>query len=248
MSPITLRVLDGADRGRVFEALQPPVTIGREEGNSIQLNDDRVSRFHVKIQEDHARLVLTDLESTNGTKVNGEDIQLRILRAGDMITVGRSVLLFGTRDEIADKLRRGRSRRPSNGPRSDSDVASRASHPFDARRGGSDRRRNDDEGSSSSGVVDDGSLEFDLNNGAGFFESSRQLGSPPELPERLSPGQAAQLSEVLEYLHVQLRQLLRSGRIEEDDGRVDVGVDRWQAMLDLQWQIAEYLRQIGHPE
>src|SRR6187401_3112733 len=85
---ITIRVLDGADRGRVFDNLLPPISIGREEGNSIQLNDERVSRYHVKIQEDHNRLVITDLESTNGTKVNGEDIQLRILRYGDMIQLG----------------------------------------------------------------------------------------------------------------------------------------------------------------
>jgi len=50
MGGITLRILDGADRGRVFGDLMPPVTIGREEGNSIQLNDERVSRFHLKIQ------------------------------------------------------------------------------------------------------------------------------------------------------------------------------------------------------
>ena len=37
---------------RVYEDLETPITIGREEGNAIQLNDDRVSRFHVKIQED----------------------------------------------------------------------------------------------------------------------------------------------------------------------------------------------------
>ncbi len=89
IAQLTIRILDGADRGRVYENLPTPVTIGREEGNTIQLNDDRVSRFHVKIQEDHDKLVLTDLESTNGTKVNGEDIQLRILRYGDMISVGR---------------------------------------------------------------------------------------------------------------------------------------------------------------
>src|SRR6188768_1671128 len=105
MSSITLRVLDGADRGRVFNDLIAPVTIGREEGNTIQLNDERVSRYHVKIQEDHAKLVLTDLESTNGTKVNGEDITLRILRFGDIIMLGRSMLLFGTRDQIAQRLR-----------------------------------------------------------------------------------------------------------------------------------------------
>src|SRR5688500_14757800 len=103
---ITIRVLDGADRGRVFQNLVPPVTIGREEGNTIQLNDERVSRYHVKIQEDNNRLVLTDLDSTNGTKVNGEDIQLRILKFGDMIALGRSVLLFGSREQIAGRLAR----------------------------------------------------------------------------------------------------------------------------------------------
>ena len=75
MTGITIRVLDGADRGRVFANLSPPITIGREEGNTIQLNDERVSRFHVKIQEDHNRLVITDLESTNGSKVNGTNVK-----------------------------------------------------------------------------------------------------------------------------------------------------------------------------
>src|SRR5215471_8367879 len=106
MALITLRVLDGADRGRVYDDVPTPVTIGREEGNTIQLNDERVSRFHLKIQEDRDKIVLTDLESTNGTKVNGEDIQLRILRFGDMISVGRSVLLFGKREQIADRMAR----------------------------------------------------------------------------------------------------------------------------------------------
>ncbi|HMP80645.1 MAG TPA: FHA domain-containing protein, partial [Pirellulaceae bacterium] len=67
MKPITIRVLEGADRGRVFENVVPPVSVGREEGNTIQLNDDRVSRFHLKIHWDNDHLVLADLESTNGT-------------------------------------------------------------------------------------------------------------------------------------------------------------------------------------
>ena len=61
MALITLQVLDGADRGRTYEEISTPVTIGREEGNTIQLNDERVSRFHLKIQEDQDKLVLTDL-------------------------------------------------------------------------------------------------------------------------------------------------------------------------------------------
>jgi len=104
MGEVTLRVLDGADRGKVFQALPTPVTIGREEGNIVQLNDERISRFHIKIQEDQSKLVLTDLQSTNGTRVNGEEAQLRILRFGDVISLGRSVLLYGTREQIAGRL------------------------------------------------------------------------------------------------------------------------------------------------
>ena len=69
MSLITLRVLDGADRGRLFTELRAPVTIGREEGNDVQLNDERVSRLHIKIQEDKERLVLTELESTKAEAI-----------------------------------------------------------------------------------------------------------------------------------------------------------------------------------
>src|SRR6201991_2029983 len=104
MADVTLRILDGADRGRVYENIVTPVTIGREEGNSVQLNDERISRFHIKIQEDQGKLVLTDLESTNGTRVNGEDVQLRILQFGDVVAVGRSILLYGTREQIAGRL------------------------------------------------------------------------------------------------------------------------------------------------
>ncbi len=66
MCRLTLRVVQGADRGRIYSELKTPISIGREEGNTIQLNDERISRFHCKIQEDNDHLVLTDLESTNG--------------------------------------------------------------------------------------------------------------------------------------------------------------------------------------
>lgn len=210
MTTITLRVLDGADRGRVFNSLGLPVTIGREEGNSIQLNDERVSRFHVKIQDDHDRLVLTDLESTNGTKVNGEDIQLRILRYGDMITLGRSVLLFGTRDQIATRLAqlKGDHAAVRDGVPSDSDLSWGAATDLQATLHG---------------------LE------------------PPELPERLSPGQAAQLSELLEYIHMRLRALLSTVQAE-NASEVVVEQDEWQTLVDIQSRLAEYLRRIGEPD
>lgn len=96
MKRITLQVLEGVDRGRVFTDLQLPVSIGREEGNVVRLNDERVSRFHAKIQEDNGDIILTDLDSTNGTRVNGHEVQIRRLRPGDCIYVGRTMLLFGS--------------------------------------------------------------------------------------------------------------------------------------------------------
>jgi len=104
MAEITIQILEGLERGRVFESLETPVTIGREDDNSIQLNDERVSRFHSKIQEDGDRIILTDLDSTNGTRVNGRPIQLRVLRPGDQVAIGRCLLIYGSRTEIAEFL------------------------------------------------------------------------------------------------------------------------------------------------
>jgi len=220
MSGITIRVLDGADRGRVFQNLATPITIGREEGNTIQLNDERVSRYHIKIQEDHERLVITDLESTNGTKVNGEDVQLRILRFGDMIAVGRSVLLIGSREQIAHRLAKLRAE--------DSEATADPEQLHKA--------------------ADISSLDFELNWSEDCdLQATIHALEPPELPERLTPGQAAQLSELLEFLHLRLRNLIGSVQVDSKSSEVELELRQWQALLDLQARLAEYLRQVGEP-
>src|SRR5438477_5966506 len=101
---VTFQVLEGIDKGRVFRDLPTPLTIGREEGNILRLNDERVSRFHAKVQIDTDDFILTDLESTNGTRVNGAVVQIRRLRFGDRVSVGRSLLLFGSNEEIAARM------------------------------------------------------------------------------------------------------------------------------------------------
>lgn len=222
MASVTLKVLDGADRGRVFANLATPVSIGREEGNTIQLNDERISRFHLKIQEDQDKLVLTDLASTNGTKVNGEDIQLRILRFGDRIALGRSVLWFGSAEEIAGRLR---SLREAGGKQP------KTRDPHEAPPG--------DEAEL---------LEFELD----WTENPEQRGplhslEPPELPERLSPGQAAQLSELIEYLNLRIRWLCETVNVNDKREEATLDTRQWQNLQDLQMKLANYLRNIGGP-
>jgi pSer/pThr/pTyr-binding forkhead associated (FHA) protein len=222
MAQITLRVLSGADRGHVFTDLETPLTIGREEGNEVQLNDERISRCHIKIQEDQGKVVLTDLESTNGTKVNGEDIQLRILRYGDVISIGRSVLLYGTREQIASRL--AELRRGGLSETSEVDIDQLANQ------------------------LESPSLDFELHwdeNEA--LHSTLHMPAPPSLPKGLSPGQAAEVSELLEFIHVRLRRLLAAVHVDEKASDVCIAARHWQALIDLEALMAEYLRGIGEP-
>jgi pSer/pThr/pTyr-binding forkhead associated (FHA) protein len=217
---VTFQVLEGIDKGRVFRELTVPLTIGREEGNILRLNDERVSRYHAKIQFDNDDYIITDLESTNGTKVNGEDIQLRILRFGDLITVGRSTLLFGSREQIAGRLRELR-------PKS-TDKPGTATHP--------------------EGDGDPPGFEVDSD-----WENDPELQStlhtlrPPALPDGLSPGQAAEVSEIIEYVHLRLRGLIESATVKTPKDAVTLDYEPWQNLIDLQSLLAEYLRQIGEP-
>ena len=192
-------------------SLPTPVTIGREEGNTVQLNDERISRFHIKIQEDQGKLVLTDLESTNGTRVNGEDVQLRILRFGDVISVGRSVLLYGTRDQIVGRLDELRDNGLAMTGELDAEKMSQQ--------------------------LDPDAADFEVRWGASEnLHSTLHIPAPPDLPAGLSPGQAAQLSEIFEYLHLQSRTLVQGVTLPEGATHAKLDLPHWQELLDLQGQ------------
>src|SRR5262249_44238633 len=103
MPVITFQVLEGIDKGRSFRDLPTPVSIGREEGNVVRLNDERVSRFHAKVQADNEDIILTNWESTTGTRINGTLLQIRWLHPGDRVCIGRSVLLFGSDAKIESR-------------------------------------------------------------------------------------------------------------------------------------------------
>lgn len=213
MASLTLRVLEGTDRGKVYSNLSLPVSIGREEGNTIQLNDDRVSRYHLKIQLDHENLVLTDLESTNGTRVNGEDTHLKILRFGDIITVGRSTLLVGTREQVLQRIAK------LNRPDLEKQLAGAASG----------------ERSSSKST-----WNLDPN-----YSLSLLSDEPPQIPNRLSPGQSAQLAELLDYLYLNLRKLIGEGTHKNRGEQVELSLVQWQQLIDVQARVAELLHKLG---
>jgi hypothetical protein len=220
MAHITLRVLHGADRGRIFDRMPTPVTIGREEGNSIRLNDDRISRYHLKLQADNDKIVVTDLESTNGTKVNGEEIQVRIVRDGDMIALGRSLLLVGSHSDIDRRIAELAARHPEAGGR--------------ARRMQDRLERIE---SHDSDIVED----------LAEVRSPLLPSGPPPLPERLSPAQTAELGELLEYVQGVLRSAAENAVQRPGQERIELEFAEWQQLLDLQAQLAVMLGRIGEP-
>jgi pSer/pThr/pTyr-binding forkhead associated (FHA) protein len=88
---VVMRILElGRERG--FEGLCP-MTIGRERSCELVLADSEVSRRHARLETQDGRVFLRDLESRNGTYLNGRQIDAAIeVRAGDHIDVGATRL------------------------------------------------------------------------------------------------------------------------------------------------------------
>ena len=95
----SLRNLTEGEPEKTFRLLPGAVkTVGRATGADFIVNAALVSRVHCRLTASaDGRLEVRDLESTNGTFVNGQRVESAQLAAGDKITVGR-VELVALRD------------------------------------------------------------------------------------------------------------------------------------------------------
>src|SRR5881296_4410755 len=75
-----------------------PLLLGRDQQNDVELDDPRVSRKHAEIRLRLGRYTLYDLQSTNGTYVNGRRVAEKVLDDGDKISVGGLELVFRSAD------------------------------------------------------------------------------------------------------------------------------------------------------
>ncbi len=75
------------------------ITLGRQGDNDIILKDPFVSKHHFQIVEDEDEFFLEDLNSANGSYLNGEKVQDAIkLKNGDKLTIGNIEFLFVNRE------------------------------------------------------------------------------------------------------------------------------------------------------
>lgn len=115
-----LVVLSSNFAGSEFELSRPQMIIGRTDENDIVINHRSISRNHAKLvrEPDTGRYTVSDLQSSNGVRVNGQDYGKVELRRGDVIDLGHVRMRFVdageeyvfTRDAIEDVPEEGKSR------------------------------------------------------------------------------------------------------------------------------------------
>ncbi|HWS87206.1 MAG TPA: sigma 54-interacting transcriptional regulator [Pyrinomonadaceae bacterium] len=84
----------GPLKGSAFELGEEALSVGRDSTNVVRLADSLLSRRHCLVARAGERHVLTDLESLNGTFVNGRPVREHALADGDRVTVGESCFIF----------------------------------------------------------------------------------------------------------------------------------------------------------
>jgi pSer/pThr/pTyr-binding forkhead associated (FHA) protein len=93
MTEHTPYLVDAAERR--FLLSDKPTILGRSESSTVHIADQRASRRHAQITWDGEMSILTDLDSANGTFLNGRRISAaETLRDGDEISVASAVFIF----------------------------------------------------------------------------------------------------------------------------------------------------------
>ncbi|MCG3174766.1 MAG: hypothetical protein GMKNLPBB_03046 [Myxococcota bacterium] len=103
-----LTVLQGPLVGQSYALDGEQMTIGRTEPAEVIISDDGVSRRHALIQRlQSGKFQITDMNSTNGTYVNGALVETAVLKNGDKLQIGDNVMLkFSFQDEIEEQFQR----------------------------------------------------------------------------------------------------------------------------------------------
>ena len=84
-----LIIEDDEGRKTVVPLVRDEITIGRQEGNTIRLTERNVSRRHARLVKQNGHVLIEDLGSYNGVRVNGEKITAPTrIKEGDLVEIG----------------------------------------------------------------------------------------------------------------------------------------------------------------
>ena len=89
-----LVVRKGPEVGERFYLDRPRLTVGRDPGADIFLNDITVSRAHAALEVESGEVTVKDEGSLNGVYVNGVSVDRAVLHTGDQVQIGRFQMVF----------------------------------------------------------------------------------------------------------------------------------------------------------
>lgn len=97
---VHITVISGPHAGESWTVeLLEPITIGRQAPANLRLPEDQVaSGVHCRIEIDGKQLRVTDLKSTNGTRLNGLSVQSGTVRPDDVVAIGQSEIQLSILD------------------------------------------------------------------------------------------------------------------------------------------------------
>src|SRR5262245_19471287 len=95
----------GPHQGTTFPIATDEQSIGRDSTNWISVAGRAVSRKHCAIKQSDGKFRIVDLDSKNGTSINGIPIRERFLEEGDRIEVGDSVFIFAISPEQSPPIK-----------------------------------------------------------------------------------------------------------------------------------------------
>jgi two-component system, cell cycle response regulator len=102
-----LIVLAGSSVGEMYKITAETTVIGRGQQADIQVIDEGISRRHAELVHEGERIIIRDLQSTNGTYCNGDRIGEHTLSDGDKIQVGSTTILkFTFHDSLDESFQR----------------------------------------------------------------------------------------------------------------------------------------------
>jgi len=83
-----LTIMDGPGKGKQFPLKDTVTRVGRNSANDIVIECPSVSSQHCVVENSGAGIRVRDLDSTNGTRLNGEPVKMAVVFRGDVLTLG----------------------------------------------------------------------------------------------------------------------------------------------------------------
>ncbi|HEV8291472.1 MAG TPA: ATPase, T2SS/T4P/T4SS family [Tepidisphaeraceae bacterium] len=95
--------LQGESGPQKVPVAEKPVTIGRHPDNLLVITDTQASRFHAVIGKSRDGYIVKDLDSRNGTRLNGQPVKSSKLNDGDVVSIGTTEIRFSTGNSAGAK-------------------------------------------------------------------------------------------------------------------------------------------------